>query len=545
MSTKNLFTRDPWPHQSDGVEQTIDAISNGTDSVCLTAPTGAGKTLMAIALTRYGTHGARKVLYLVNRLLLCEQTQRVFRDNGIRAGVIAASMKHLENADEAVQIAMTQTILARQRADQSYWVDADLLLVDEIHQQSSGESADLINEYKSRGAKVVGVTATPLGVSNTCDELIVAGRTRDLQGDGILCRARWHAPSELDTRKLVGKKADLSLAEDDARRTWGPLKGNDRIRTQIVGNMMEHYKRLHPAQIHTLAFAPGVKESVWAANYCRSMGIRSLHVDGDNFLVDGKLYDRKKDPKLFEESMEAWREGHISIIWNRFVMREGVDFPEIRCIILATPIGSYRSFLQMVGRGLRTHPGKEDCLVIDHGGNWWRHGTVNCNVDWEGVFDYEDPDILSKNRITEYRETGEPMGIACPRCGMVHKDRKRFTVCQYCGLELTLLKPSRTILQADGKLDEVTVEPITKWKIRQEPGDIEMWEGLYHNGAKKGFSFAQIYQQFWLKKARQIGTVAKPAYWHSYHLPRDLPLMPKNPHDWWRKMSSVDRSELY
>jgi superfamily II DNA or RNA helicase len=306
-------------------------------------------------------------------------------------------------------------------------------------------------------------------VSNVCDELIVAARTRDLQKAGVLCTASWFAPSELDTRRLIKGKVDLSLTENDARKTWGPLRGDDKIRTRIVGNIMGHYQRLHPAQTHTLAFAPGVKESLWAAQFCRGRGIRALHLDAQDFWCDGQMYDRDRDDARLQEYIQEWRDGEIPILWNRFIWREGLDEPKIKCIILATPIGSYRSFLQMVGRGLRTHESKKECLVIDHGGSWWRHGSVNVNVDWESVFDCEDPDVLSKNRIAKQRETGEPMGQACPKCGMVHKARSRLVVCQYCGHQLHLGKPSRPILQADGNLTQVTGEPIEQWKTRQTP----------------------------------------------------------------------------
>lgn len=544
----NLFTRTPWAHQKEGVEDTIKAISNGTKSVCLTAPTGSGKTAMEIALAKWAAEqNHQKVLCLTNRILLTDQTRRVFEADGIRVGTISASMKHLER-DSPVQIATIQTILARRRSDPSYWVDADLVLADEVHQLSGngGESADLLNQYKGLGSKVVGVTATPLGVCNVCDELIVAARTRDLQEQDILCFAHWFAPSELDTRKLTKGRIDLSLSEKDARRTWGPLRGNDKVRAKIVGNILEHHKRLHPTQTHTLAFAPGVKESIWAANFCKTMGIRALHVDGTDFWVDGRLYDRKKDPGLFEESMEAWRNGHIPILWNRFVLREGIDEPQIKCILLATPIGSYRSFLQMVGRGLRTHESKDKCLVIDHGGAWWRHGSVNVNVDWESVFDCEDPDILSKNRIAEQREHGEPMGIACPKCGMVHSG-SRFTACQYCGATFPIGKPSRPIIQADGTLTEVTGEPIKQWNIQRTPEAEGIWKGLYWNAMRnKGgeLTFNQIYAQFGYRTAVMAGTRERPAFWKSYYPPKDMPLMPVFLNDWHLPISDVPQEDL-
>lgn len=544
---EDLFTRDPWPHQLYGVDEAINAFSNGTTSVCLTAPTGAGKTQMQIALARWGVKSG-KVLCLTNRILLTKQTREVFRDSGVPVGVISSSMKWAEREDCQVQIATIQTILAGRRADSSYWVDADLVLADEVHQLATGESADLLNEYRDRGAKVCGVTATPLGVSNVCDKLIVAGRTRDLQQDGILCQAIWYAPSELDTRKLVKGKVDLSVTESDARRTWGPLRGkNEHIRTRIVGNILQHYEQLHPERTHTLAFAPGVKESLWGAQFCYGRGIRSLHVDGQDFWFDGQMYDRKQSEKVFEDAMQLWRDGEIPILWNRFVLREGIDEPQIKCIMLATPIGSYRSFLQMVGRGLRIHISKDKCLVIDFGGAWWRHGSVNVNVDWESVYDCADPDTLSKNRIAEQREHGEPMGRVCANCGMVHK-YGRLVVCKYCGHKLHLGKPSRPILQADGTLTQVSGEPIQQWKIRNTPECQKMWDGLYWNAVKKhggDVTFNELYSRFAYKTAVNAGTKQRPAFWHSYYPPRDLPKMPKNKNSWHRRVGDVSRDELY
>lgn len=548
MMVADLFNREPWAHQRDGVEQTINALTNGTSSVCLTAPTGAGKSLMMIALAKYwAEHLGSNVLVLTNRILLTDQTRRVFRDDGVGVGVISASMKYLERDDVQVQIATIQTILARQRRE-TYWVDADLVIADEVHQVSTGDSANLLSEYKNRGAKVCGVTATPLGVSGVCDELIVSARTRDLQDQGILCYASWFAPSELDTRQLVKGKVDLSLTENDARKTWGPLKGNDAIRTRIVGNILQHYQRLHPAQSHTLAFAPGVKESLWAAQFCHSMGIRAMHVDGDDFWVDGKLHDRKTDDKRFEEAREQWRAGDIPILWNRFVLREGIDEPQIKCIILGTPIGSYRSFLQMVGRGLRTHPEKDRCLVIDHGGSWWRHGSVNVNVDWESVFDCWDPDVISKNRIAKQRETGDPMGQVCPKCGMLHKAFSKLVVCQYCGHELARGKPSRPILQADGTLTQVAGEPVHKWKIKRTPEAAQLWKGLYWNAMKKHggqVSFNALYARFGYKTAVLAGTPQRPSFRHMYYPPRDLPLMPLHPNDWHEDIKDVRKEHMH
>lgn len=547
--TNHLFTIEhPWPHQREGVEQTISALNNGTDSVCLTSPTGSGKTQMQIALTQWATEQNKRVVLFTNRILLTQQTRRVFHGEGVLAGVVAASMPQYEYDESPVQIASIQTVMSW-RKKESYWLKADLVLVDEVHQCSSGATAALLNDYKDHGAKVVGVTATPLGVSNVCDKLIVAARTRDLQESGILCYARWFVGSELDTRKLVGAKSDLSLSENDARRTWGPLRGDKKVRTQIVGHILRDYERFHPERIHTLAFAPGVKESLWAAQYCFSSGIRALHIDGKDFWCDGELHDRKSEDDLFQTYMQEWRDGEIPIIWNRFVMREAVDEPEIKCVLLATPVGSYRSFLQMVGRGLRVSANTPDQITaIDLGGNWWRHGSVNVNVDWESVFECDDPDTLSKNRIAKLRETGESAGRVCPKCGSAHRGKGRMLHCQYCGHEMFKGKASRPIIRADGTLTEVNGEPIKQWTIKAKPENEKTWSGLYWNAVrnKNGeLTFNQLYSQFGYKTAVEQGSKVKPAFWKAYYPPRDLPLMPQGANDWHRCVSEVAPGRLY
>lgn len=41
------------------------------------------------------------------------------------------------------------------------------------------------------------------------------------------------------------------------------------------------------------------------------------------------------------------------------------DIPNIDSVIMARPTKSNVLFLQMLGRGMRLYPGKEDCLVLD------------------------------------------------------------------------------------------------------------------------------------------------------------------------------------
>ena len=62
---------------------------------------------------------------------------------------------------------------------------------------------------------------------------------------------------------------------------------------------------------------------------------------------------------------------------NVGVLTEGFDAPRTSCIALARPTKSRALYAQMVGRGTRLFPGKEDCLLVDFRGNAGRHSLAN------------------------------------------------------------------------------------------------------------------------------------------------------------------------
>lgn len=63
--------------------------------------------------------------------------------------------------------------------------------------------------------------------------------------------------------------------------------------------------------------------------------------------------------------MADFAAGRIPVIINCGVLTEGTDLPRTDCILLARPTCNSSLYIQMVGRGLRTHPEKSECLVLD------------------------------------------------------------------------------------------------------------------------------------------------------------------------------------
>jgi DNA repair protein RadD len=67
----------------------------------------------------------------------------------------------------------------------------------------------------------------------------------------------------------------------------------------------------------------------------------------------------------------------LKYLCNVNVLTTGFDAPNIDCVALLRPTMSPGLYYQMVGRGFRLHPGKQNCLVLDFGGNLLRHGPVD------------------------------------------------------------------------------------------------------------------------------------------------------------------------
>src|SRR6202012_3278028 len=61
----------------------------------------------------------------------------------------------------------------------------------------------------------------------------------------------------------------------------------------------------------------------------------------------------------------GFRQRKFPVLLNCGVFTEGTDIPNIDCILLARPTKSRNLLVQMIGRGMRLSPGKENCHVID------------------------------------------------------------------------------------------------------------------------------------------------------------------------------------
>jgi DNA repair protein RadD len=132
--------------------------------------------------------------------------------------------------------------------------------------------------------------------------------------------------------------------------------------------------------------------------------------------------------------------GEVEIVCNVGCLTTGVDW-DVRCIVLARPTKSEMLFVQMIGRGLRTADGKDDCLILDHSDNHLRLGFVT---------DIHHDELDSgQERQKQEPKAKESLPKKCPKCTFLKPPK--MLECPACGFKP---EPKCDIVNKDGDLVE-------------------------------------------------------------------------------------------
>jgi superfamily II DNA or RNA helicase len=314
-----------WTPQRRGIEETIALLEAGKD-VCLYGPTGSGKTVQAVELFNWAMSKYWAGCFYLNRRLLIPQTAQKFSDARLPYGIRAADYEDLYDFSAPFQICSADTERSRVY-ERKIWPlhDAQLIIVDEAHLQKTGAMAQILKDYRARGARVVLLTATPIGLSRWADELVISGKMQEYRDCKALVPAIVRSIEQPDMSKVKRNPTGEYVLDGERRRIYTQT---------IVCSVIDRWKRYNPDARLTMAYWPGVAESVWGTEQFRKIGVNWCHVDATDAVVDGKR--AKLTRSLWDEIMERCKKGDIKGISSRF-----------KCLDSKTRILSQRGWVGM------------------------------------------------------------------------------------------------------------------------------------------------------------------------------------------------------
>lgn len=416
------------PHQADALDRLRSTLSGGKRRPILQAPTGFGKTLVAATMAQGAIARGRKVAFIAPAISLIDQTVDRFWREGIRdVGVIQGSHP-LTDWSRPVQVCSVETLRSRDAMP-----DVQLVVVDEAHRRSRW-----LEEWMKRdggATPVVGLSATPWtkGLGEHYDDLVVGATTADLIAGGWLSPFRVFAPQTPDLKGVKKTAGDYHTGQ------LSELMGQKTIVADVVTTWLERAER-RP----TLVFAVDRAHAQELVEQYKAADVPTGYIDA---------FTPREDRLDIERRFNG---GDLPVVVNVGCLTTGIDW-DVRCIQLARPTASEMLHVQIIGRGLRTAPGKDDCLILDHAGNHCRLGFVT---------DIAHPELCSgegngeRKRLEGEDET--PLPKACPQCSYLRPPKVR--ECPSCGF---VARPASGVLTEDGELVEMA--PGGRSKGRQAP----------------------------------------------------------------------------
>lgn len=318
---------------------------------------------------------------------------------------------------------------------------------------------EIFENYKTQ--YILGLSATPFQNQWNFDTIIKPIENYELRDSGVLVPDKIFCPNIVDTSnvKIVAGDFQRDAIEDLMSQS------------QIVGNIVDDYIELGESR-PAVCFAVSVEHSKLLAKRFNDSGISAMHCDA------------KSSPEEREKAHKGILDGSIKVICNVDIFSVGWDCPPISCVILARPTWSTIWYLQAVGRGLRSHPGKSDCIILDNAGNVFRHGGPYRIRE----ISLEKPEKGKKKK----REMDESI-TTCKECYLVFPSEEK--CCPDCGWT----RPPRQIKQIDGKLTEYQESPEQKQRALNVKVQVEYHKLEYiqrTKGLKPNFAFYKIKEKF-------------------------------------------------
>ena len=386
------------PYQQDAVSRVIEHFRESDDPAVVVLPTGSGKSLVIAELARLARG---RVLVLAHVRELVEQNHAKYLTYGLEADIFSAGLGRKESRRQVVFGSVQSVVPNLER-----FVSADdnggftLLVIDECHRVSlnSDTSYHRVIAHLRRAnprLKVLGLTATPYrlgqgfiyhrhhhGMVRGAEDCFFRDCVFELPLRLMVKQGYLVPPTPVD---VAVERYDFSALTPGS----GGLFREDELNRVAAGN------RVTPGIIEDVMAQAENRQGVmiFAASVVHATEILGYLPAHEAALVTGATPAAER-----EALIAAFKARQLKYLVNVSVLTTGFDAPHVDLIAILRPTESVSLYQQIVGRGLRLSPGKQDCLILDYAGNPW---------------DLYAPEVGSPRP-----DTGtEPVQVECPACG--------------------------------------------------------------------------------------------------------------------------------
>ena len=296
-------------------------------------------------IARRTTTNGNRVMFLIHRKEVLQQAVKTFNNQDVNPDLLTAGM--------------VQTLTRR--------IDKlptpDVILVDEAHHALAKSYQNILNRFPK--AIVLLFTATPhrtgrVQLDRIADDIIVGQSIHELTEKGFLAPFRYFQPPGDFDSKLLKRGSTGDFTNDSMQQAMS---------TKIFGHIVKQYKRIAPG-MQAVVYTYSIDSAIKIAAEFNSEGISAVEVDGTTSKEKRALAVRK------------FRDQEIKILVNVNLFTEGVDLPNVDCVIMARPTASLALYLQFSMRCLNPRPGKT-AIIIDHANNFKSFGYPDDDRDWK------------------------------------------------------------------------------------------------------------------------------------------------------------------
>lgn len=460
------------------------------------AATGSGKSKVFIRIAGMAHSKGLTVLILTEASKIYDQLTAE-----LPAGNINASVKDQAILPGHIYIAMAQTLARRPKMiEQFKTIGSQLLIInDECH---IGTSTKLLKQFLPF-AYIIGFTATPdwkfakhlTEIYNAC---IVGPQPDELVTQGFLSPYKHFARVLADLNDLKIKNGEFT--EESQEVIFESRKVYDGL-----------IKDLHTVSYKkSIVFTSSIKHCIDTYNKLIESGFNAIQ-------VHSKISNSQQ---VFDMARYRAADSGINICVSVGILTKGWDFPAVDLVILNRATTSLPLYLQMIGRGSRTLPGKQVFTVLDYGGNYERHGLWDAEIDWQKKW---------KEQKKKKNEGVAPIKM-CPKCDFINP--ASVMTCKNCGHKF----PAPAATEEDEEKTKL-IELTGKFRtlVGKKISDLEPFElALYAKFKNKKPFAARVARSKAQKEIQYIYDFAAAMNYKqgwAYHQEKELQIEPIQYHD--------------